>query len=72
MQKLAGRRPPEFAKVMTPSEKKLLEAILEQSLGVTRKKPAARKTAAAKKAPAKPKVKPAPKPKENRKRPNLF
>jgi hypothetical protein len=72
MQKLAGQRPPEFARVMTPSEKKLLEAILEQSLGVTRKKPAARKTAAAKKAPAKPKVKPTPKPKENRKRANLF
>jgi len=53
MQKLAIRRPPEFAKVMTPQEKKLLEAILEQSLGITRKKPAARKTAATKKAATK-------------------
>jgi hypothetical protein len=50
MQKLAGRRPAEFSKVMTPAEKKLLESILEQSLGVARKKPAVRKKAAAKKA----------------------
>jgi tetratricopeptide (TPR) repeat protein len=49
MQKLASRRPPEFTKVMTPSEKKLLESILEQSLGITRKKPAARKGTATKK-----------------------
>jgi hypothetical protein len=53
MQKLASRRPAEFAKVMTPPEKKLLEAILEQSLGITRKKPAVRKAAAKKKAPPK-------------------
>ena len=49
MRKLASERPPEFTKVMTPSEKKLLESVLEQSLGVTRKKPAARKAAATKK-----------------------
>ncbi len=49
MQRLASRRPPEFTKVMTPAEKKLLEAILEQSLGITRKKPAARKVSATKK-----------------------
>jgi hypothetical protein len=53
MQQLASRRPAEFTKVMTPSEKKLLEAILEQSLGITRKKPAVRKAAAKKKAPIK-------------------
>lgn len=53
MRKLASQRPAEFSKVMTPSEKKLLESILEQSLGVARKKPAARKAAAKKKAPAK-------------------
>jgi hypothetical protein len=53
MQKLASRRPAEFAKVMTPAEKKLLESILEQSLGITRKKPAVRKAAAKKKAPVK-------------------
>jgi tetratricopeptide (TPR) repeat protein len=49
MQQLASRRPPEFTKVMMPSEKKMLEAILEQSLGISRKKPAARKAAATKK-----------------------
>jgi hypothetical protein len=38
---------------MTPAEKKLLESILEQSLGVARKKPAVRKKAAAKKATTK-------------------
>ena len=53
MQNLASRRPAEFTKVMTPPEKKLLEAILEQSLGIARKKPAARKAAAKKKAPPK-------------------
>ncbi|MDQ6678580.1 MAG: hypothetical protein M3Z09_14940 [Acidobacteriota bacterium] len=52
MQKLADRRPPDFSKVITPSEKKLLETILEQSLGATRKKPVPRK-AAAKKGPVK-------------------
>jgi len=51
MQKLAGQRPAEFAKVMTVAEKKLLESILEQGLGVTRKKPVLKK-AATKKAPA--------------------
>ena len=53
MQKLAAQRPAEFTKVMTPAEKKLLESILEQSLGVARKKPATRKAVAKKKAPAK-------------------
>ncbi len=53
MQKLASQRPPEFTKVMTPSEKKLLEAILEQSLGVARKKPAVKKATATKKPPVK-------------------
>ena len=49
MQALAAKRPPEFAKVMTAPEKKLLESILEQGLGVARKKPAPRKAAATKK-----------------------
>jgi len=48
MRDLAGRRPEGFTKVMLPSEKKLLEQILESSLGASRKKPAARKTAAKK------------------------
>ena len=36
---LAARRPAEFAKVILPAEKKLLENVLETSLGVARKKP---------------------------------
>ncbi len=49
MQTLAAKRPPEFAKVMTLPEKKLLESVLEQSLGVARKKPVARKAGPARK-----------------------
>jgi superfamily I DNA/RNA helicase len=48
---LALKRPDKFNKVVMPTEKKLLEEILERSLGVTRAKPAARK-AATKKAAA--------------------
>jgi hypothetical protein len=52
MRELAGARPVNFTKVMVPAEKKLLEQILETSLGASRKKPAAKK-AATKKPPAK-------------------
>jgi tetratricopeptide (TPR) repeat protein len=64
MRDLAAQRPPDFTKTMLPAEKKLLEQILETSLGVSRKKPAARKAAARK--PAAPRKKSAPKPKPPR------
>jgi len=53
MRKLAGERPPEFQKVILPAEKKMLEELLEAALGVTRRKPAARKAPAKKAAPKK-------------------
>ena len=53
MKKLAGERPPEFQKVILPAEKKMLEELLEAALGVTRRKPAARKAPAKKAAPRK-------------------
>jgi hypothetical protein len=46
MRELLAARPENFNKVMKPSEKKLLEALLEQALGVARKKPVARKARA--------------------------
>ena len=49
LQQVVSRRPDKFTKLVTPAEKKLLEDILERSLGVARKKPAPRKTAAKKK-----------------------
>ena len=49
MRDLAAQRPAEFPKVVLPAEKKLLEEILEASLGVSRKKAPARKPAARKK-----------------------
>ncbi|MFN3325010.1 MAG: hypothetical protein ACK5AZ_16060 [Bryobacteraceae bacterium] len=49
---LLAERPGNFNKVMTAPEKKILEKMLEQGLGVARKTPAPRK-AAVKKAPAK-------------------
>jgi tetratricopeptide (TPR) repeat protein len=57
MRDLAAQRPPEFQKQVYPEEKKLLEELLEASLGTARKKPApkkaaATKTPAVKKAPA--------------------
>lgn len=52
LQKLVAERPEKFTKLVTPSEKKMLEELLERSLGVTRKKPAPRKTTTKKKAPA--------------------
>jgi len=48
LRELASKRPDKFSKVVMPAEKKLLEEILERSLGVTRRKPAARKAAAKK------------------------
>jgi|GEM_PF-582623 len=54
MQALAAKRPDNFNRVVKAEEKKLLEGILESSLGVQRKKSAAKKAAtkAATKAPA--------------------
>ncbi len=46
MQQLAAERPAEFNRVTLPPEKKLLEEILETSLGVARKKPAPKKATA--------------------------
>lgn len=61
MQALAAKRPENFNRVMKPEEKKLLEAVLESSLGVQRKKPAAKKAATKKAAVKKAAVKkPAP------------
>jgi hypothetical protein len=45
LEKLVSERPEKFNRVILPAEKKLLEALLEKSLGVTRKKPAAKKAA---------------------------
>jgi len=47
MRDLAAERPPEFTRQVLPEEKKLLEQLLEASLGASRKKPAAKKKAAA-------------------------
>ena len=43
LQALVAERPDKFLKVVTPAEKKILEQLLERSLGVTRRKPAVRK-----------------------------
>jgi len=64
MRDLAAQRPPDFTKAVLPAEKKLLEQILETSLGASRKKPAARKAAAKK--PAAPRKRAAPKPRTPR------
>ncbi len=58
MRDLAAQRPEEFPKVILPAEKKLLEHILETSLGASRRKPGAKKAAAPRKIAA-PKPKPA-------------
>ncbi len=42
---LLGKRPPNFNRVITTPEKKLLEAMLERGLGVQRKKAASKKAA---------------------------
>jgi len=46
LRKLVAERPQNFNRVMQPSEKKILEGMLEQALGVARKKPAASKAGA--------------------------
>jgi hypothetical protein len=58
MRDLAAERPVDFTKQVLPEEKKLLESLLESSLGASRKKPAAKKPAAKKKAPAAPRKRP--------------
>jgi len=45
MRDLAAERPAEFGKVILPAEKKLLEQVLEASLGLTRRKAAVKRTA---------------------------
>jgi tetratricopeptide (TPR) repeat protein len=64
MRDLAAERPEEFSKTILPGEKKLLEQILEASLGATRKKAAAKTApkAAAKAAPKTKKPPPAKRP----------
>jgi hypothetical protein len=59
IQQLVSRRPDKFTKVVTAAEKKLLEEILERSLGVARRKPAPKKAAAVKKKAAPRKTLPA-------------
>ena len=49
LQEIVAKRPDKFTKLVTTAEKKALEELLEQALGVTRKKPAPRKTTTAKK-----------------------
>ncbi len=51
LEQLVSRRPDKFTKVVNAAEKKLLEEILERSLGVARKKAAPRKAATKKAAP---------------------
>jgi len=48
---LVARRPANLNRVMTAPEKKILQQMLEQALGVQRKPPVARKAAVARKAP---------------------
>jgi hypothetical protein len=48
LQELIAQRPGNFTKVVTPAEKKILEQMLEQSLGVRRRKPGEPKPAAKK------------------------
>jgi tetratricopeptide (TPR) repeat protein len=57
MRDLASERPAEFQKVILPAEKKLLEEVLQTALGVSRKKPAAKRTKAAVKKAASPRKK---------------
>jgi len=54
---LVAERPEKFIKSATSAEKKALEQMLEEALGVTRKKPAPRKAAPKKAAAVKPVVK---------------
>jgi hypothetical protein len=57
MRKLAEERPSGFNKQILPSEKKMLEDVLETALGATRRKPGVRKTVAKKAVEKKPAVK---------------
>jgi hypothetical protein len=50
LRRLVSERPEKFTKLVTAAEKKLLEDLLEEALGVTRRKPAARKAASKKSA----------------------
>jgi hypothetical protein len=63
LQQLVSRRPDKFTKVVNPAEKKLLQEILERSLGVARAKPTPKKVApkktVQKRTPARRKVPPA-------------
>jgi len=43
LQQFVAERPEKFTKVVTAAEKKFLEEVLERALGVSRRKPAARK-----------------------------
>ncbi len=73
MQKLVAERPEKFTKTVTPAEKKLLEEMLERSLGVTRRKPAVKRAPAVKKAAPKAAVKKAvPRPTRGRTDKELF
>ena len=65
------RRPQNFARVMTAPEKAVLEQMLEQGLGVTRRKPAAKKAAPRKAAAKKTAPKPAAKKPAPRRPPRL-
>jgi len=58
IQQVVEARPDNFSKVILPAEKKILEQILEQALGVSRKKRAATKKTAVKKAVKKAKKQP--------------
>lgn len=49
LRSVIAERPEKFTKTVLPAEKKILEELLERSLGVTRKKPAPRKAPAARK-----------------------
>ena len=51
LRQLVSERPEKFTKLVTAAEKKLLEDVLEEALGVTRRKTAPRKRASKKAAP---------------------
>ena len=57
MRDLAAERPADFQKVILPAEKQLLEEVLQSALGVSRKKPAAKRAKAAVKKTATPRKK---------------
>jgi hypothetical protein len=59
LEKLVSERPEKFNRVILPAETKLLESLLERSLGVARKKPATKKAATKKAAVKKTAARPA-------------